>query len=179
MNPAPLIPITFTREIERIEHRHPYFFKQVPGQVVYAPETTTEIIEEQQVRFARRFIKRVEGDVPARIWNGEDLNRKRVAYLGDGMLGDALIHTAVWRELKYRYPTMDLHAFVSSGHPACDMVARFNRDIGHVARRHHMTLTREQLESFDYLLTPRNVGYLYRGSCNRDHAQETISLRAT
>lgn len=165
---TPLQPIVFTPAIERIEWRQPEVRELVPGETYYTPPYMVEAFDKFQHSIGSRlFTTTTVTGLP--YWSGESLDGKRVAYVADGRLGDQCVHTAIYRELNWRYPTMDLHAYVHSLSTPNDRIVSYNRDIGGHGRAFRFALSQQQIESFDYLITPTNVGYEYRGKDQRTH----------
>lgn len=161
-----LIPTIFAPTIERIPHLEgrPDFIGLQSRRPVMMLERAYVALSNQQHAIGRRIISPYTGaDAPKiRYWSGEDLNQKRVAYLHDGMLGDECIHTAVYAQLRFDYPQINLHVFperyASENHRVCS----YNRDIGLMPRNKPFGFAIDQVESFDYWITPVNVGADFR-----------------
>lgn len=112
-----------------------------------------ELLKHQAMR-GEQWIESHAENLPdgMRLWRGaDDLNGKHVAYFHDGYLGDELIHSAFYRQLRLDYPACDLHAYVPGARRA---VARSNQFIGMTPRTCFERWAREELEAFDYWILP-------------------------
>lgn len=163
----PLVPILFTKEIERVPHIEgaPAFTGIQTRRPVYVTERAVVALHAQQAGIGRRLFVEYTGSDAITIpyWNGESLDGKRVAYMHDGLLGDECIHTSVYAQLRQNYPRMDLHAFPERTSSENHRLLGYNRDIGGNPRNRNFWFTAEQIEGFDYWITPINVGHVFRG----------------
>ena len=112
----------------------------------------------------RRFIERTEPiTADPKLWNGtDDLNGRYVAYYDYGGLGDTLIATAMVRELRRRYPSMELVVFTTV---AAASLWNNHPDLREgAARLMWFAFEESRWNEFDTWIAPRPVGYLTRGT---------------
>lgn len=167
----PLIPVIFTPDAERVWHlegRGDFTGIQTRRPVLML-ERAFVALSAQQTGIGRRIVSEYTGgDVSAiPYWQGKDLNGKRVAYLHDGLLGDECIHTSVYAQLRRNYPRIDLHVFPERFASENYRLCSYNRDVGYMPRNRPFMFTIDQAISFDYWMTPLNVGAEYRGASEK------------
>lgn len=180
----PLIPVIFHSEAERVwqlEGRGDFVGLQTRRPVLML-ERAYEAVCTQQVNIGRRILSRYDGDDVSTLpyWQGEDLNGKRVAYLHDGLLGDECIHTAVYAQLRQNYPQMDLHVFPERFASENYRLCSYSRDAGYMPRNRPFAFTIDQALTFDYWITPVNVGWEYRGASEKTQyelLEEDLGIR--
>lgn len=164
-----LVPIRFTRVIERIEWQTPQFYELIPGETYWVPPYTVERLHDAQRSRGEALFEEVAPDYRPRYWQGEDLNGKRALYFADGLLGDQCVHTAVYRQLRRDYPRVDIHAYCNRYSSPNHVLVSHNRDVGHQPRAFRLGFTEAQFEAMDYVITPTNVGAEYRGKSQKSH----------
>jgi hypothetical protein len=152
--------IEFTENSARL----PQFDRFVPHQPYFTTPMVREAVEEAQTRQGRRVIRERHPLDAVRhqtlrhrtVSGADDLGDRAIGYFHDGRLGDDLVHTAVYRQLRINWPGIDLHEYRPT---QALYLLHANRDIGNGGRFFDIALSAAEVGALDGWLLPSPVGY--------------------